>query len=165
MVSIHNSNPILALREAAQEVIADLLARHQRRISAKRLVVHIDVEDLCSSLDNNAQLLKQFDSTLRSAIDDCVEQGEVSITVMDTPRGIEIEVSDSDSNSSAISNEEVQLQTATFYRHRLPNSRLPKSGRWGAASSDLQVLCDRCPQGGLAWTIVAGKLMTAKRAA
>lgn len=165
MVSISDSNRFLAHREAALSVISDLIESHEQRISAKQLTIAIDVEDLCSAMGTSPSLIHHFESMLTNAVEDCAKYGEVSITVLDTLRGIEIEVADSASSPSATADYEAGLSRAAFSGHQPPLARSSGASRWGATHADLRVSCTRCPQGGLAWTFVAGKSMMAKRAA
>ncbi len=135
------------------EIIESLLARFHDTIDEKRLAVEVDLDISTPNLALGQALLTTFEHLLSMVIDRCPFGGELLITALETEEGLEFEFADSGegiplslekNRLSAFKPAEVDGEIFNLWP---PLARTEQR-------LDCQVFCTRCPQGGLAWTLV-----------
>lgn len=148
-----NAQPRTYPQASISDAIESLLVRFDQRIVAKRLAVEVDVDVSTPELDQGQALTDAFEKLLYLVIERCPFGGELLITALETEAGLEIEFADSGegipislqhSHLTAFRPTEVEESTLNLWRRT--TQQPPKL--------NCQVYCARCPQGGLAWTLV-----------
>ena len=137
------------------------LERLSSRIRSKQISVILDCDDSASRIYCSPKLTRAVECLLELAITRSPKCGEVDVTVLHSQRGIEIEVADCGSQHSDAS------ESCGAFRCQ-PIADVPRPGRsaTGAAlPADASLYCARCPQGGVAWTLVISESAAALKAA
>lgn len=155
--------------------IARLIEEHRDLCEAKQLVVDVDLEGENPSRSNEhgglrvvhgspAGRLSAFSTTgmewnagvedsvrrvLRRAIERCPKNGELTITSIRTERGLEVEIADSGHIPSTGEAGQWVAWNPTPQDMGHVRDRIT-----AVQSNSCDIFCAKCPQGGLAWTIV-----------
>lgn len=122
-------------------------------IKRKQIRIEIDVDPLAGAAACERQLRTSLESALVMALERSPTHSELSITVLQTDRGQEIEIADAGSDLSDQERECQQLAFSTSCNvSRRPTFEALQSQDQVGCHVDLY--CIRCPQGGVAWTLV-----------
>lgn len=157
------------------DCISDVLSRFSRQIEKKQLTVEVDAENVGYDLHSPSWLYAAVESLVEHAVGRSPQGGELSITLLKSKRGVEIEVADSGSSenprvSAAFAPSSVHydqsmsgLEWSAGFAE-VAADRLNSVGRSGLPSQG-RLFCARCPQGGLAWTLVVPDRLAALKVA
>ena len=146
------------------DAIHATLAEQAAVIATKNLRVELDVDDQARGHACDAQTREAVDSLARLAIERSQFGSELFVSAVRTSQGVEIEIADS---GPQLDQNRTSICVAAFAKtsiHELQNSsafRLPER----RASTWQNMYCSRCPQGGVAWTIILQDRLSVKRVA
>ncbi|MCA9134146.1 MAG: hypothetical protein KDA45_13355 [Planctomycetales bacterium] len=145
------------------QVITGALERESTGLRTKRLSVDLDLEPSLVETSCSSGVAEAVGRLLRAAIERCPPQGDLQLSVSETIRGVELEIAD-----SGRQNEPLRVNAfARCDQRDLAKFRETLSRRrtWQPVAEDHEIYCTRCPQGGMAWTIVLGPRLVGVRAA
>lgn len=145
-----------APRHTMHEAVATALRTVQSQLDAKRLLVVIELDADVSDAGCPQGIDMALRQLLSVAIDQSPRQGELQISACRTVRGVEIEIADC--------SQHVLLQHNNAFTpcdHRY----FPRAEYLRGWTTAFDLYCTRCPQGGVAWTIVLPRSRAATRAA
>lgn len=133
------------LRQAMLEVLED----QTESIQAKKLQVELEFEHNARFAECGQGLAATLERLVSLAVSRSPFGSTLMITVLVTHRGVEIEVADEGPQQP------LQARPLIGFGSRLlqdlPDARVATQA---AADERLGLYCGRCPQGGLAWTVV-----------
>lgn len=161
MVKLH----IAATEKTVREALRALVSKRHAEIQRKRLTVEIDVEHSLTDGQIGWRLQDAFERLLGLAIQRCPEDTELTVTAISTSRGTEVEIADSGANGETQHSPSKLTAFAPCEISRLPGYL--NSARTSVARDDaaMELYCTRCPQGGLAWTVVMREKLLVSKAA
>jgi hypothetical protein len=128
-----------------QATIVDALEQLNAQIHQKSIVVAVEIDDEVMHSTCPVAIRRAIEFLLHVAVDRSPIAGDVYVTACTTPRGLEIEIADS-------GDDEAFPKLRAFY----PQDCRPLLN-FPACGAGFSVLGSLCPQGGVAWTILARK--------
>jgi len=142
-------------KDSLQQAVASAVGRLRRRLRDKDLTLELDLDPEVRATPCPSGVEFAVQQLLVTAIEHSPPHSELLVSACRTVRGVEIEVAD-DGPSAA-----------------KPSNAFQPCDQAGLLSSDsvrgwlsaLEFYCTRCPQGGVAWTIVLPHSLAAVRAA
>lgn len=152
MVSLFNSSQPEPTGSNLGTAIADLLSQVAPQLRAQQISVDLDMDSTASEVRCDSGLLEAIRNLLDLAILRCPPESELQISACQTIRGIEVEIADSGHSSDAATH---AFSPCDLNQLAGNSSAATRLAAWKAATST-NVYCTRCPQGGLAWTLVLG---------
>ena len=136
-----------------RDAVESLIRRFDDQITEKRLVVELDVDVAAQAMSPQRMPDPALESLLALVISRTPSGGNILITAVETPRGVEIEFADSGADIPY----SLQGSRLTAFQPTVINDSKIAVNRNtvpDVAGGRTQVICARCPQGGLAWTLV-----------
>ncbi len=136
--------------------VNNLLLESASDIQSRSLNVDLEVAPEAKNLPSMPAAMGPLKNLLQQAIERSPKGGDISIVILNTSRGIEMEVADSGPDP------ELPVRLAAFGSPRLNGLAVadPQTG-----GSRCNYYCSRCPQGGLAWTVVLPEEQSARQVA
>lgn len=131
------------------------------RIRAKRLTIELDFDLAAASSACSMRISRALEQLIELAISRSPDCSELEITVLHSERGMEIEVADCGLATPAAWDGQGAFRTQPLAE--LPNS--PSSSTTTDLPENSKLFCRRCPQGGLAWTLVVADRAAALKVA
>ena len=131
------------------------------RIRAKRLTIELDFDLEAASSACSMRISRAVEQLIELAISRSPDCSELEITVLHSQRGMEIEVADCGMASASAWDGQGAFRTQPL--EELPSGQT--SATAGRLPENAKLFCSRCPQGGLAWTLVVADRAAALKVA
>jgi hypothetical protein len=128
----------------------DILSSLANSIESKDLLVDLDIDPSAANRFCSSGVSRMVEQLIELAIARSPKHCDLGITILNTRRGLEIEISDCGSTSPDLADGLIAFRSQSI-------DRIPRATRWvdgGKISSEAHLFGARCPQGGMAWTLV-----------
>jgi hypothetical protein len=137
------------------------LERLSKSIRSKQLLVNFDCDESASATYCPPNLTRAVECLLELAISRSPKRGEVDVTLLHSQRGIEIEIADCGSQHF-----DAAENCGAFRCQPVQELAVPGRSNSGAVlPANANLYCARCPQGGVAWTLVITQSAAAEKVA
>ena len=139
--------------------IREIVQRYEAEIQRKQVRLEIDLEDNCHELYCSDSIYQALDGLFGHALARCPENTELTVSAYYSGRGPEVEIGDEGPDPGLKS---YGAFIAQPLKH-LPPDALQTISR--PVPPDAELFCSRCPQGGLAWTLVLQRTVSVAKVA